>query len=76
MLPSVLVYLRSNRSDRISHDLSYLGDYMLHHIDMSVPILLVNVPLELLERDLVPILKLPVILRMLLNRVICQMHVF
>lgn len=76
MLPPVLIYLARHRPDRVRHDLPYLWNDMLHHIDMSVPVLLVNVPLELLERDLVPILKLAVVLRMLLDSVIGQMHVF
>jgi len=49
---------------------------MFLDINPSIRMFSVNVSLELLERDLIAVLKFPVVLGVLLNCVVCEVYVF
>lgn len=65
-----------HRSERISHQLSYLRHDVSPYVDVQVWMVLLNVTLKILETELIAILIFAVVLRKFLHCVIREMDEF
>lgn len=74
MLAFVRVELLTDRIERFNDNFLHLGHEVVLNADLGFRVVFVNVVLELVERELVPVLKLPVRLALHLHGVVGQVH--
>ena len=74
MLAFVGVKLLTDRTERFNDDFLHLGHEMVLDTDLGFWVVLVNIVLELVERELVPVFELPIRFTLYLHGVVCQMH--